>query len=564
MNNKIRFFCIIACAALMVFQGCADKLAVTNPNSLNDDQSRKLLSSSDEGKVEETLNAIGSGLESYICLAHATLSGGFSNSYANEWSMHIFRNLGCEDMIYGYRGMSTTDGWPAYYAHQFNPASYNQAASNNGWWFSSSYIIAQANKSATYLTDEVATSPTALPSVKTYAAQAKTLRAYGYLQLMERFRKAYKFGGSEQQGMPIYTEFKYNTPAAPKSAKDTWEWIIKELEDAGQYFAAGLDAATDGYVVVNPEVQATYWRIDRTMSDYFLARACLDYGAYDKAIAACQRILAKYPNFITEEHYGVDTKDLDDIATPVNDEWTKGKKEVKNDDNAFLSMTCNPEAMFGWTTDGDNKLYNYSFLNCLQASFSTGSVFQISQDLYDRMDDNDYRKARFADHAIAEYPWFGTSGHYSASLPKYANLKFGATIHQHATERSFTNIGSDQVLFRTSEVWLMLAEAQYQAGKEGDAKATLNKLLAARTKAGAPALTCDNYKGKLSTWDLIKLQWRIEMWGENGLNYYCHKRWNEPSTRTGSNHWNDTSWSVDDMEWEIPLKELQTNSYWER
>ncbi len=564
MNNKIKFFGIIACAALMVFQGCADKLAVTDPNKLNDDQIRELLSSSNQGKVEETLKAIGSGLESYICLAHSTLSGGFSNNYANEWSMNLFRDLGCEDVIYGYQGISTTDGWAAYYAHTFDPAKYDQTASNNGWWFSSAHIIAQANKSATYLTDEVATSPTALPSVKTYAAQAKTLRAYGYIQLMERFRKAYKFGGSEQQGMPIYTEFKYNTPAAPKSAKDTWEWIIKELEDAGQYFAAGLDAATDGYVVVDPAVQATYWRIDRTMSDYFLARACLDYGAYDKAIAACQRILAKYPNFITEEHYGVDTKDLDDIATPVNDEWTKGKKEVKNDDNAFLSMTCNPEAMFGWTTDGDNKLYNYSFLNCLQASFSTGSVFQISQDLYDRMDDNDYRKARFADHAIAEYPWFGTSGHYTASLPKYANLKFGATIHQHATERSFTNIGSDQVLFRTSEVWLMLAEAQYQAGKEGDAKATLNKLLAARTKAGAPALTCDNYKGKLSTWDQIKLQWRIEMWGENGLNYYCHKRWNEPSTRTGSNHWNESSWSVDEMEWKIPLKELQTNSYWER
>ncbi len=564
MNNKIKFFGIIACAALMVFQGCADKLAVTDPNKLNDDQIRELLSSSDQGKVEETLKAIGSGLESYICLVHSDLSGGFTNSYANEWSVNLFRDLGCEDVIYGYRGMSTTDGWAAYYAHQTDPARNDQTASNYGWWASSAHIIAQANKSATYLTDEVATSPTALPSVKTYAAQAKTLRAYGYIQLMERFRKAYKFGGSEQQGMPIYTEFKYNTPAAPKSAKDTWEWIIKELEDAGQYFAAGLDAATDGYVVVDPAVQATYWRIDRTMSDYFLARACLDYGAYDKAIAACQRILAKYPNFITEEHYGVDTKDLDDIATPVNDEWTKGKKEVKNDDNAFLSMTCNPEAMFGWTTDGDNKLYNYSFLNCLQASFSTGSVFQISQDLYDRMDDNDYRKARFADHAIAEYPWFGTSGHYTASLPKYANLKFGATIHQHATERSFTNIGSDQVLFRTSEVWLMLAEAQYQAGKEGDAKATLNKLLAARTKAGAPALTCDNYKGKLSTWDLIKLQWRIEMWGENGLNYYCHKRWNEPSTRTGSNHWNESSWSVDEMEWKIPLKELQTNSNWER
>ena len=564
MNNKIKFFGLIAVATLTVFQSCADKLDVTNPNSLTDDQIKEMLASSDEKKVEATLAAIGSGLESYICLYHTAMSGGFSNNYASEFSVNLFRDLGCEDMIVGYNGMSVTDGWAAYYSHRFDPAEFTQNASNYGWWYSSSYTIAQANKSATYLTDEVATSPTALPSVKMYAAQAKTLRAYGYLQLMERFRKAYKYGGAEQQGMPIYTEYRYNTPKAPLSAKETWEWIIKELETAGQYFAAGTHSDTDGYVVVDPADQSTYWRIDRTLSDYFLARACLDYGDYEKAISACQRILAKYPNFIPEANYGVDNADIDNIATPTKDDWTAGKKEVKNDDNAFLSMKSNPEALFGWTND--SNLYTYSFLNSIQASNSTGSIFQISQDLYDKIDDNDYRKARFTDHAIAEYPWFTSSGHAPASLPKYSNLKFGATIHQNATERTANanTLASDVVLFRSSEVWLMLAEAQYMAGKENDAKATLNTLLAARTKAGKTPLTCATYKGNLSTFDLIKLQWRIEMWGENGLNYYCHKRWNEPSTRTGSNHWNTTSWSVDDMEWKIPMRELQTNSYWER
>lgn len=566
MNNKIKFFGLIAVATLTVFQSCADKLDVTNPNSLTDDQIKEMLASSDEKKVEATLAAIGSGLESYICLYHTAMSGGFSNNYASEFAVNLFRDLGCEDMIVGYNGMSVTDGWAAYYSHRFDPAEFTQNASNYGWWYSSSYTIAQANKSATYLTDEVATSPTALPSVKMYAAQAKTLRAYGYLQLMERFRKAYKYGGAEQQGMPIYTEYRYNTPKAPLSAKETWEWIIKELETAGQYFAAGTHADTDGYVVVDPNDQSTYWRIDRTLSDYFLARACLDYGDYDKAIAACQRILAKYPNFIPEANYGVDNADIDNIATPTKDDWSAGKKEVKNDDNAFLSMKSNPEALFGWTNDDFTYLYNYRFLNSIQASNSTGSIFQISQDLYDKIDDNDYRKARFTDHAIAEFPWFTSSGHAPASLPKYSNLKFGATIHQTATERTANpnTLASDMVLFRSSEVWLMLAEAQYMAGKENDAKATLNTLLAARTKAGKTPLTCATYKGNLSTFDLIKLQWRIEMWGENGLNYYCHKRWNEPSTRTGSNHWNTTSWSVDDMEWKIPMIELQTNSYWER
>ena len=121
MKNKIKIFGLIAASALMVFQSCQDMLDVTNPNSLNDDQIRELLASTDETKVEQTLMAIGSGLESYMCLAHSTLSGGFSNNYANEYSINLFRDLGCEDMIYGYNGITTTDGWPAYYVHRFDP-----------------------------------------------------------------------------------------------------------------------------------------------------------------------------------------------------------------------------------------------------------------------------------------------------------------------------------------------------------------------------------------------------------------------------------------------------------
>ncbi len=560
--NKIKTIAAFAAASLLTFQSCSDMLDVTNPNSLTDDQIRELLASSDETKVNATLEAIGSGLENYICLSHATMSGGFSNSYANEFAVHLFRDVACENMVYGDNANSTTDGYANYYNHSYNAAASTEAAGCYGWWYSSAYIIAQANKSATYLTDEVATSPNALPAVKTYAAQAKTLRAYGYLQLMERFRKAYKYGGSEQQGMPIYTRYAYNTPVAPSTAKETWEWIINELEVAGSYFAAGKNSATDGYTTVVPTDLTTFYDIDRTLSDYFLARACLDYGQYDKAIAACQRILAKYPTLIDEAHYGVQTSRLDDLATPLDDSWTKCKDEVKNDDNAFLSIPSNPEVLFGWVSE--SNLYTWNNLNSLKAGNDKSALFQISESLYNKIDDNDYRKGVFADHEIAEYPYFSTEGHAGSKLFKYTNLKFGATLCQNATERTLANIQSDQIIFRSSEVLLMLAEAQYQAGKEADAKATINKLLAARTKSGATTLTCDNYKGSLGTWDQIMLQWQIEMWGENGLDYYCHKRWNTDAVRQGGNHWKDYTWKVEDMEWEIPRQELSTNSYWNK
>ena len=139
--NKIKTIAAFAAASLLTFQSCSDMLDVTNPNSLNDDQIRELLASSDETKVNATLEAIGSGLEAYICLAHQALSGGFSNSYANEFAVHISRNVACENMIYGDVANSITDGWASYYNHTFNAAEKNENASCYGWWYSSSYII---------------------------------------------------------------------------------------------------------------------------------------------------------------------------------------------------------------------------------------------------------------------------------------------------------------------------------------------------------------------------------------------------------------------------------------
>jgi hypothetical protein len=112
----------------------------------------------------------------------------------------------------------------------------------------------------------------------------------------------------------------------------------------------------------------------------------------------------------------------------------------------------------------------------------------------------------------------------------------------------------------------MLAEAQALAGQEDAAKTTLNKLLAARTKEGSPTLTCDNYSSMagLSVLDMVKLQWRIEMWGENGLEYSNSKRWNVDINRNGSAvHWSSGKiYKVEHMTYEIPIQETSTNPNW--
>jgi len=112
---------------------------------------------------------------------------------------------------------------------------------------------------------------------------------------------------------------------------------------------------------------------------------------------------------------------------------------------------------------------------------------------------------------------------------------------------------------RTSEVLLMKAEAQARNNDESGAKTTLNVLLAARSTGAA--LTCDNYGMTGNALDMVKLQWRIEMWGENGLEYYNNKRWGVEVVRSTAttNHRNNTTISLNLMTLDIPDNELLYN-----
>ena len=114
----------------------------------------------------------------------------------------------------------------------------------------------------------------------------------------------------------------------------------------------------------------------------------------------------------------------------------------------------------------------------------------------------------------------------------------------------------------------MLAEAQLGLGNESGAKSTLNTLLAARTRTGAPTLTCDNYSSMkgLSTKEKIQLQWRIEMWGEGGREFFNNKRWGVNVDRTSSpTHISSVkTWSCDKMTLELPQRELEDNPFTEK
>ena len=68
----------------------------------------------------------------------------------------------------------------------------------------------------------------------------------------------------------------------------------------------------------------------------------------------------------------------------------------------------------------------------------------------------------------------------------------------------------------------------------------------------------------LSTLDMVKLQWRIEMWAEKGLEFYNNKRWGVAVDRNGSKlHYSKgKTLSVDQMTIEVPRAEQTANTNW--
>ena len=556
MKKYIKKFCG-ALAIVSALTACDSKLDIHDPNSLTDEQIEDLLKNGTDEQRVLILGGMANGMPGYMCYRNAIMSGGFSNmSIDNEWvHNNMYRNLQCGDIVYGDNRHSS--GWGMYYTN--NPTleywADNMTSQCYGYWASPATLINAANQVLQFLGEDIVGDSQLL---KEYKARCLVIRGLGYMELMERFTKAYLHGGQNSYGMPIYTTYGYNAPAEPSSATETWNFVLNDLKEAVRLFGeSGL--GTNGYTIGT--THDTAYDIDRGVAQYMLARAAMWTGDYATVIAACKDVLDNYGwQFIAEANYGASNTRVAGLCDKTD--------EILADDNAFLCVAKNPECIFGWANDAN--IYTWSYMN----PFTNGSdkvdeaYLQIDNVLWAKIADDDYRKSRFMTEK-ARFPYFaiisGDTVNYPNDIPAYTSLKWAATVASDESTRRHDRSNSDVILYRTSEVLLMLAEAQATSGDETGSKATLNKLLAARTKAGAPTLTCDNYPSMqgMSALEMCKLQWRIECWGENGWNFWNAKRRNEVPVYEGSNHWSDKrSVTIDHMTWEIPEKETQTNPHW--
>lgn len=558
MNNDMkRIYKNIATAALFIagVSACSSRLDVTNPNYFTKNDIDKILQGDDVELKMKIISGMVSVLPGYININNADLNGGYSNQYALESNFELRRFMQSGDVVEGSSSdQGTYNQW-----YQNSPSmtywEANHDTQNYGYYIAPVKKIGAAIKPAMYLSDDNVKSD---PLMKGYQAQVLTMKAIGYMMLMERYTDLQDVKSETKQGWPIYKDYAYNAPIEPSSVAATWDTIKGYLDKAVKSFHES-NIGTQGYKpgVTVDEIYA----LNCAIAQYYRCRVALDMRDWNTVIDGATELLAHYPNFIKPEDYGMNQDKLAQVAARNENGWCG--KEFNAVENAFYNLEKNPEAIFGNARGSSSVFWTNGGFNALKRTPS--GYYQVDSNIYNELSDNDCRKACILAADFENYPIYSFENNDSTwfhyTMPKYTSLKWAASsaIGYDGKNHDNSHTTSDNIYLRTSAVWLMLAEAYAQSGQEAKAKETLDKLLAARTLPGAPTMTCDNTMAGKSVMDMVKLQWRIEMWGEGDWAFFNQKRWGVQFKR-GDNHWSKTE--ISHFTWEIPQKERIGNPYW--
>lgn len=552
-----RIYKNIVAAALLVagVSACSSRLDVNNPNYFTKDDIDNILQGDDEEKKDKVVAGLVSVLPGYINIYNAALNGGYSNGYANESNFELRRFMQSGDVVEGTAAnKGTYNQW-----YQNSPSvtywQTNDDIQNYGYYLGPVYKITSAIKAMQYLSDDNVKED---KKMKGYQAQALTMKAIGYMLLMERYTDLQDVTSETKQGWPIYNDYAYNPATEPKSVAETWATIKEYFDKAVKSFHES-SIGTKGYL--SGHTSDVVYSINCAVAQYYRCRAAMDRKDWATVIDGATELLSYYPNFIKASDYGMDQSKLASVAARNDNGWCG--KEYNAEENAFYNWEKNPEGIFGSARGSSSMFWTNGGFNALKRGPS--GYYQVDANIYNALSDNDCRKACILADDFENYPIYSFENNdstwYSYTMPKYTSLKWAASssIGHNGEMHDNKYTVSDNIYLRTSAVWLMLAEAYAQSGQDAMAKQTLNKLLEARTIEGRPTMTCDNTMAGMSTMDMVKLQWRIEMWGEGDWAFYNQKRWGTQHKR-GANHWSKTQ--ISHFTWEIPQKERIGNPYW--
>lgn len=377
-------------------------------------------------------------------------------------------------------------------------------------WYHRYNIILHSNLLINKATDG---SLTESPGLFEILGQAYTYRAYAYLSLVQHYARGYLIGNpSSDPGVPLLFSSESPFTSEPRSTvQEIYDQIEADLNAAIDAFENGSGRPSGG-----PETKS---QLNINTAYGLLARMALSKGDWQTAADAAVEARQGFP-LMGEEDWlaGFNTNSLSEVI------W--GSNVIDAETTFFRS-------------------YFYLASNTFNGSQIRNNPKIADRRLVDAIPDTDYRKQVFlpdapnsnSSAANGEGGWenntnplYTTEEEFNAaidSIKSVYGLVSGHNTHPYMhfklKQKNPGSIDPDDVIYmRSSEMYLIEAEAKAMMGDIAGAQEALRPLGEARDSAFDVTV----YNTQESMMDQIKFQRRVELWGE-GFGYTDKIRWDE-------------------------------------
>jgi len=500
MKYKLLFFTIGFLPLLALFSSCSKELEL-NPsgNVLTVDQIKEA-GKMDVERADVVFKGMYGELKRLNRLGNPRLHYDFGIASIALMTDHRTDKMWANENIYNwYRSIIKYEGA-------------NETSSIMEFVFSTYYgIIAEANK----VLNTVAADDDA---GKSYHAQARALRAYSYLNLIQLFQFTYK-GHEDLPGVPLVKEKmtreqQIDNPRA--SVKDVYDYILQDLDYAVEILKDSVPRQR--YRIGGIAAYGLRARTHLLMQNYEKAKDDAEQALYIADVVGLKVLSAneaKYPGF----------NDINEKNIIWGIQFTPDDPVVKTDMASFESMMCS---------------LKYAQSAPLTYTCRGHVLRKINPDLFNQIDPSDCRKTWWVtkDYTHGLKYFFQKNNVSDAEIPTqisiiqrdhwknqdYVNIKFGPYDNNPGARYN----AADFPLMRMEEMRLIAAEARGHINEEDGIKAletfVQNRQSSYSYKTVKKALNQNSFDEE------IYRQRAIEFWGE-GLTFFDMMRFEFPLVR---------------------------------
>jgi hypothetical protein len=500
MFKNIKY--IILTVTVLVSSSCSDEFLDTKPTDA--------IAAGDALATEANMALILNGMHrSMYSQSQTILPGGTAIANTGRANDHYWVPMG--DNIGGaliHSGNANNLGWRS--VAQWIEHRDETSLTVDILWYHRYNLIANANT----LINRIAEGDLPVtPKLREIVGQAYTYRAFAYLSLVQHYAKGYLIGNpSSDLGVPILTATEAPFESGPRApVQAVYDQINSDLDEAIANFEQATPRGSgSAFLKSNLNIDVA-WGLK--------ARAALNSGDWTTAVNSARRAREDYP--------------------------IMGESDWK----AGFNSTLLPEVIWGSNVLGTETTFFRSYFYLASNDFNGSQVRNnpkiADRRLVDAIPATDYRGDAFLQDApnSSSSAANGTGGWANNTNPLYATrAEFDAAIaeikqtygltsghrthpymHFKLKQQQPGTIEPDDIIYmRSSEMYLIEAEAHAMLNDIPAAQAALRPLGEERDSA----YDVTAYNTQASLIEQIKLQRRIELWGE-GFTYTDKIRWDE-------------------------------------